>query len=116
MEIVVCPLLMGIGGLSPIATTPIDCRSDFGGAAIGQAGTADHFVPNFVAGFGLELQIQRHFLGESAVAAEAFEMVCVCRVIGLPGSHDGLPQRPLERLVLFVKTVLPFQERRFRGR
>src|SRR5450759_1136275 len=92
--------------------TTIDRRIDSGGAAIRQAGTADQFVPNFIAAFGLESHIQRYFLWESAAAAEAFEMACACSRggIGLPTSQDGLPQRSLERLVLFVKTVLPFQE------
>jgi hypothetical protein len=94
------------------STTAIDRHIDSGGAAIRQAGTADQFVPDFVAGFGLESHVQRYFLGKSAVAAEAFEKACACfrGVIGLPGTQDGLPQRSLERLVLFVKTVLPFQE------
>src|ERR1019366_1660910 len=51
--------------------TAIDRRIDSGGAAIRQAGTADQFVPNFVAAFRLESHVQRYFLGESAAAAEA---------------------------------------------
>jgi hypothetical protein len=90
----------------------IDRHIDSGGAAIRQAGTADQFVPDCVAGFGLESHVQRYFLGKSAVAAEAFQKACACfrGIIGFPGTQDGLPQRSLERLVLFVKTVLPFQE------
>ena len=96
--------------LKLMAATAIDLRIDFGGAPIRQVGTADQFVPYHVAVFGLELQVQRNFLRESAAAAEAFEIACVSSrgIIGLPGSHDGLPQRSLERLVLFVKTILPF--------
>ena len=114
-------LITNVSGLSLIAAsaaTAIDRRIDLGGAAIGQRGAADQFAPDHIAVFGLELQVQRHFLWESAAAAEALEIACVSSrgVVGLPGAHDGLPQRPLERLVLFVKTVLPFQERRFRGR
>ena len=114
------PLIRGLTPMATIATTAIDRRIDSGGAAIRQGGAADQFVPDHIAGLGLELQVQRHPLGVSDAAAAAFEMACFffCSwgVIGLPGSHDRLPQRSLERLVLFVKTVLPFQERRFRGR
>lgn len=113
-------IMSGLSLIATFATTAIDLRIDSGCTAISQVGTADQFVPDHIAGFGFELQVQRHFLRISAATAEAFKIACAffCSggVIGIPGSHDGLPQRPLERLVLFVKTVLLFQERRFRGR
>ena len=96
----------------------IDCRVELGRAAIGQSGATDQFVPDRVAIFRLEARVQRDFLGICTVAAEAREVACSrlrCG-IGLPGPHDGLPQRPLERLIHVLETVLPFKERRFRRR
>src|SRR5258708_24042802 len=97
-----------VGGAAPA----FDRRIDFDSSAIGHAGAPDQFVPDRIAAFRPEALVQRDFLWIGAVAAEAFKMTCARRRrgIGIPGPHHGLPQRTLERLILVVESVLPFQK------
>src|SRR5579859_853172 len=86
--------------------------------AIGQSRAADQLIPDLVATARPEFHVQRDFLGIGIGTAEAVKVATACFRcgIGIPGPHDGLPQRTLERLIVVIETVLPFQERRFRGR